>query len=97
MKQEKIENLIKRFHLKDSFLVLVIIVSVYFWINFLEPDFLKIIGMVINITGLALWWWDLDEAIKLLEKEKGVRDYEGKYIRERDLVFLKKAKELIIN
>lgn len=46
--------------------------------------------------GHDLGWWDLDEAIRLLEREKEVRDYEGKYIRDRDLVFLKKAKEIIL-
>jgi ADP-ribose pyrophosphatase YjhB (NUDIX family) len=45
--------------------------------------------------GHDLEWMDLDEAIKLLEKEKEVRDYEGKYIRDRDLVFLKKAREIV--
>lgn len=57
MKQEKIENLIKKFHLKDSFLVLVMILSVYFWVSFLESNFLKIAGLVINIAGLVMWWW----------------------------------------
>jgi protein-S-isoprenylcysteine O-methyltransferase Ste14 len=57
MKQEKFENLIKKFYLKDSFLVLVMVVSVYFWVSFLESNFLKIAGAVINITGLVMWWW----------------------------------------
>ncbi len=32
------------------------VVSVYFWINFLDSDLLKIIGVAINITGLIVWW-----------------------------------------
>lgn len=44
--------------------------------------------------GHDLKWVGLDEAVEILEKEKQVRDYEGKYIRDRDLIFLKKAKDL---
>jgi 8-oxo-dGTP pyrophosphatase MutT (NUDIX family) len=47
--------------------------------------------------GHDLEWVGLDEAIKLLEKEKEVRNYEGKYIRQRDEIVLKQVKKLLEN
>ena len=44
--------------------------------------------------GYELQWVSLDEAIKLIEKEKP-SNYIGKFIVKRDLIFLKKAKDLI--
>ena len=32
------------------------IVSIYFWITFLNYNFLKIVGIAINIAGLVMWW-----------------------------------------
>jgi 8-oxo-dGTP pyrophosphatase MutT (NUDIX family) len=43
--------------------------------------------------GLKLVWVSLDGAIKLVENDKP-ENYEGKFIQERDLTFLKKAKKL---
>lgn len=55
-----------------------------------EPDFtekeLK--------NGFQLIWVSLDEAISLLEKDKP-EDYEGGFIQKRDLILLKKAKEVV--
>ena len=46
--------------------------------------------------GFNLVWLTLDEAIKTLENDKP-QNYEGGFIQERDLAFLKKAKEIINN
>lgn len=43
--------------------------------------------------GFKLIWVDLDEAIDILESDK-TDSYEGKFILERDLTFLKEAKKL---
>jgi len=44
--------------------------------------------------GMQLVWMTLDEAITQLEKDKP-ENYEGVFIQERDLAFLKKTKEII--
>ena len=56
MNQEKIERLIKIFHLKDSILIALTTVSIYFWLNFFYSDLWKNVGMVTNIVGLLTWW-----------------------------------------
>jgi len=40
--------------------------------------------------GFQLVWLSLNNAIRKLEKDKPT-NYEGEFIRKRDLVFLKKA------
>ncbi|MDP1709298.1 MAG: NUDIX domain-containing protein [Candidatus Komeilibacteria bacterium] len=45
-------------------------------------------------NGFKLVWLTLDEAISQLEKDKP-EDYEGPFIQKRDLVFLKKAKQIL--
>jgi len=32
------------------------VISVYLWVNFLEPDLLKITGLAVNLLGLIMWW-----------------------------------------
>jgi len=44
--------------------------------------------------GFVTEWMDLDTAIETLENEKGVEDYQGKFIQARDLLFLKKARKV---
>jgi ADP-ribose pyrophosphatase YjhB (NUDIX family) len=46
--------------------------------------------------GFRLVWLPLDEAIKKIEKEN-VSNYQGSLVKRRDLIFLKKAKEIIKN
>ena len=41
--------------------------------------------------GFKLLWIDLDEAIDLLENDEP-KNYEGKFIQKRDLIFLRKVK-----
>lgn len=43
--------------------------------------------------GFEPVWLDLDEAIKVLESEVNVEEYQGKFIQKRDLVFLQEAKK----
>lgn len=47
-----------------------------------------------SAQGFKLLWIDLDEAIDLLEKDEP-KNYEGKFIQKRDLILLKKVKEII--
>ena len=44
--------------------------------------------------GYELIWVPIDEAIQLIKSDE-TEDYEGKFIQERDLAFLKEAKKLI--
>lgn len=44
--------------------------------------------------GFKLVWLNLEEAIKTLENDKP-DNYEGSFIQTRDLLFLKKAKEIL--
>jgi 8-oxo-dGTP diphosphatase len=46
--------------------------------------------------GFITEWIDLESAIKILENEKEVEDYQGKFIQMRDLIFLKAAREKIL-
>jgi 8-oxo-dGTP diphosphatase len=46
--------------------------------------------------GFKLDWIPLNEAIKLMENDKP-ENYEGKFIRERDLAFLNEAEKLVKN
>ncbi|OGI46757.1 hypothetical protein A2121_00060 [Candidatus Nomurabacteria bacterium GWB1_40_6] len=56
MNQEKKEYFLKTPFFKYFLPVLASAVSVYLWINFLEPNFLKIAGLVVNLAGLIIWW-----------------------------------------
>lgn len=40
-------------------------------------------------------WMDLESAIQTLEAEDSIENYEGRFIRLRDLTFLKEAKKLL--
>lgn len=43
--------------------------------------------------GFVATWVDLDTAISILESEKEVEDYQGRFIQMRDLLFLEEAKK----
>jgi 8-oxo-dGTP diphosphatase len=45
-------------------------------------------------NDFKLVWMTLDEAIVALEKDQPDSYYDGGFIRERDLIFLKEAKRL---
>ncbi|MEK7574944.1 MAG: NUDIX domain-containing protein [Patescibacteria group bacterium] len=45
--------------------------------------------------GFVTEWLDLNLAIKVLESEKDIEDYQGKFIQMRDLIFLKEAKKIV--
>ena len=45
--------------------------------------------------GFEPVWLNLQSAIEVLEGEDSIENYEGKFIRLRDLTFLRAAKELI--
>jgi 8-oxo-dGTP diphosphatase len=50
----------------------------------LEPDEIA--------DGFETVWLSLDEAIKTIESETNIDDYEGKFIQVRDLILLREAK-----
>ena len=56
MKKEKQDFIIKRYQLEHLVPLALTILSVYFWITFLNQDSIKIIGLIINIVGLIVWW-----------------------------------------
>ena len=56
MIKEKLEYLIKKFYLKYLISVALTITSIYFWITFADSNFLDIVGVIINISGLIIWW-----------------------------------------
>ncbi|SRR3989344_3254 len=43
--------------------------------------------------GYVTKWFNLDAAIETLEKEKGTEHYDGRFIRMRDITFLKEARK----
>lgn len=45
--------------------------------------------------GFQLEWVDFDTAIKKIRETQNPKDYSGKFITKRELIFLKKAKEMI--
>jgi ADP-ribose pyrophosphatase YjhB (NUDIX family) len=45
--------------------------------------------------GYETVWIGLDEAIKIIESEDNVEDYDGKFIQMRDLILLKEIKQSI--
>ena len=53
----------------------------------LEPDELA--------DGFMTEWLNLEDAVKTLENEIAIKNYEGKFIRLRDLTFIKAAHEYI--
>jgi len=56
MKDEKQGYFIKRYQLEHLVPLALTILSIYFWIIFINHSLLKIIGMGINIIGLIIWW-----------------------------------------
>jgi ADP-ribose pyrophosphatase YjhB (NUDIX family) len=47
--------------------------------------------------GFMPVWMSIDEAIRILESRRNIELYEGKYMVNRDLTFLKRAKLLVDN
>ncbi|MFA6136365.1 MAG: isoprenylcysteine carboxylmethyltransferase family protein [Candidatus Paceibacterota bacterium] len=56
MQEEKIENFIKKYHLRHFISIALTLISIYFWVNFLDWNLWEIVGAIINIIGLAVWW-----------------------------------------
>ncbi|KKQ78037.1 MAG: hypothetical protein A3A96_02945 [Candidatus Zambryskibacteria bacterium RIFCSPLOWO2_01_FULL_39_39] len=48
---------LKKYKLKYLVPSILTIFSIYFWITLINYDFLKIIGLIINIVGLLVWWF----------------------------------------
>lgn len=56
MNQEKIEHLFKTPFFKYFLPVSLTLISAYFWVNFIEFNLVKVMGLIINLLGLMLWW-----------------------------------------
>ena len=56
MIQEKVEYLIKKLHLGYLISVTLTAVSIYSWITFQDFSFLNVVGVIVNVIGLLLWW-----------------------------------------
>jgi protein-S-isoprenylcysteine O-methyltransferase Ste14 len=56
MKEEKQKYFIKRYQLEHLVPLALTILSAYFWVTFLDYDLIRILGMIINIVGLIIWW-----------------------------------------
>lgn len=50
------EHLFKTSFFKYFLPVLLTFISAYFWVNFVKFNLVKIIGIIINLLGLILWW-----------------------------------------
>ncbi|HYF10576.1 MAG TPA: NUDIX domain-containing protein [Candidatus Paceibacterota bacterium] len=46
--------------------------------------------------GFVTEWLSLEDAVRVLEGEKDVEDYQGKFIQRRDLIFLKEAQKMLL-
>lgn len=68
----------------DSFCYLAKVVGKKGKVNFVDDEI---------EDGFELKWMSLDKAIWKLEKDQTV-DYQGRFINQRDLIFLKKAQKL---
>ncbi len=51
-----IEHVIQKLHLGRLLSILLTVTSIYFWSAVQNLDSLHIIGIVINVAGLFLWW-----------------------------------------
>lgn len=56
MKEEKRRYIIKRYQLEHLVPLALTILSIYFWVTFLSQDLIKIIGTIINVIGIIIWW-----------------------------------------
>lgn len=56
MKREEQDFVIKRYQLEHLVPLALTILSVYFWVVFFDSSLLKIIGGIINVVGLVVWW-----------------------------------------
>jgi protein-S-isoprenylcysteine O-methyltransferase Ste14 len=56
MNRKKEDFLIKRYQLEHLVPLAITILSIFLWIKFFQETPFKIIGLVLNITGLIIWW-----------------------------------------
>ena len=56
MKRKKADFFIKRYQLEHLVPLTLTILSVYFWFNNFQQNWIYFIGLIINITGLFIWW-----------------------------------------
>jgi len=56
MKRKKSDFIIKRYKLEHLVPFVITIISVYFWFNYLDQTLLKVVGLVMNVLGLFIWW-----------------------------------------
>jgi protein-S-isoprenylcysteine O-methyltransferase Ste14 len=56
MERKKADFIIKRYQLEHLVPLALTILSIYFWINFLQQNSLEVLGLVLNVIGLIIWW-----------------------------------------
>jgi|SRR3989344_740985 len=56
MEKKRQKFLIKRYQLEHIVPLALLILSIYFWFSYIEQAFFKILGLIINIVGLFIWW-----------------------------------------
>jgi protein-S-isoprenylcysteine O-methyltransferase Ste14 len=56
MKREKANFIIKRYQLEHLVPLALTILSVFFWFNNFQKNIFYFVGLIINITGLCVWW-----------------------------------------
>ncbi|MFH0936071.1 MAG: methyltransferase [Candidatus Woesearchaeota archaeon] len=56
MKRKKADFFIKRYQLEHLVPLALTTLSIYFWFVYFEQILIKFIGLIVNITGLIVWW-----------------------------------------
>ena len=56
MERQKADFFIKRYQLEHLVPLALTILSVYFWLVSYRPQLTYLIGIVINVVGLGVWW-----------------------------------------
>jgi protein-S-isoprenylcysteine O-methyltransferase Ste14 len=56
MKRKRADFFIKRYQLEHLVPLALTIFSIYFWFNNFRQNWTYLIGLIINIIGLLIWW-----------------------------------------
>lgn len=56
MVNKKQTRLIKRYQLEHLVPLFLTLISFWFWFNYFELTFFGILGLIINLIGLIIWW-----------------------------------------
>ncbi len=56
MAKDKDDRLIKRYQLEHLVPLGCTIISIYFWFNYFQQNWIYFSGLIINLIGLLIWW-----------------------------------------